>query len=57
MIADFRDNPVFKGSHAADIVDVQLSTKAGLDLEEIIELSGHVEKKVEKLDRVSKRSQ
>jgi hypothetical protein len=50
LIAGFAHNPVFK---QANVVDAQLSVKARLDLEEIIDLSGQVMKNSEKLSKAA----
>lgn len=53
LIVRFAHNPVFK---EANTIDVQWSSKARRDLEEIIELSGQVKKSSEKLNKTTRKS-
>lgn len=53
LIAKFAHNPVFK---EAKVVNVQMSTQALCDLEEIIELSGQVKKRSEQLYKAARRA-
>ncbi|HEX8071783.1 MAG TPA: hypothetical protein VF546_17680 [Pyrinomonadaceae bacterium] len=50
LIAGFAHNPVFR---EPNVVDAQMSAKARLDLEEIIDLSGQVSKGSEKLSKAA----
>jgi hypothetical protein len=54
LIIDFTHNPIFK---VARPDDAELSAKAMSDLEEIIELSGHVRKGSEQLRKASQKLQ
>ena len=48
LIFSFVDNPFFK---EASVVDTQLTSKARRDLEDIIELSGQIQKTSEQMDK------
>jgi hypothetical protein len=54
LIVGFVNNPLFK---EVNVVDVQSSTKARRDLEQIIALSEHVKKSSEKLDKAAQKPQ
>lgn len=54
LIIEFVNNPIF--DHAKT-VDVQMATKASLDLEKIIELSDHLRKSSEKLKKTARTTQ
>jgi len=54
LVAGFVENPIFKD---VDVVNVNLTTKARRDLEEIIELSGQIKKSSEKLSKAVHKSQ
>lgn len=53
LVASFAHNPIFKETN---VVDAQLSAKARLDLENIIELSDNVRKACEKLGKEAQRA-
>jgi hypothetical protein len=54
LIAGFVHNPVLKD---ANVIDAELSVKARRDLDEIIELSGHVKRGSERLNKATGKSQ
>ncbi len=53
LIVGFVNNPVLKD---ANVIDAELSVKARRDLDEIIELSGHVKRSSEKLNKATEKS-
>ncbi|HVF28321.1 MAG TPA: hypothetical protein VM943_08790 [Pyrinomonadaceae bacterium] len=53
LITCFVNNPMFQN---ANTIEADLAAKARRDLEEIIELSGHVKKSSEKFDKVARKA-